>query len=180
MNQAKFDILVHYICARCGDPADLGVTKLNKILWYSDTGAYLAFGRSITDARYIKRQFGPVPEEIMAARQRLAASGAVIERQAPYFGLSQIQLIALTRPDLSLFTAEEISLVDQVIEEVCRNHTAKSISGLTHDQVWESAKIGEELPLYTIFAARSGELTESDVEWATKEMLRLEPHRTTA
>jgi hypothetical protein len=180
MDEAKFDALVHYVCAKCEDPSTLGATKLNKIMWYCDIGSFLFFGKPMTGANYVKRQFGPVPKQIMASRQRLAARGAIIERDAPLHGYNQRQFIALTKPDLSRFSGDEISLVDDVINTVSNRHTAASISQLTHDHIWEAAEIGEELPLYTVFAARRGEIDESDLAWGKAEMIRLEPHRATA
>jgi hypothetical protein len=79
---------------------------------------------------------------------------------------SQKQLIALTRPDLSRFSADEISHVDHLIGVVCKGHTAASISQLTDDHVWEAAEIGEELPMSAIFASRRGEIDETDIAWA--------------
>jgi Protein of unknown function (DUF4065) len=174
MDVDKFDTLVHYICARCGDPSTLGATKLNKILWYSDSASYLTLGRPISGATYIKRQFGPVPRDIMQSRQRLANSGAMVEREALYHGYPQTQFIALCRPNLTRFTAEEISIVDQIIDIVCNDHTAASISALTHNHVWEAAEIGEEIPLYTVFASRPGEIDENDLIWAKNEIFRVE------
>lgn len=180
MDEPKFDALVHYVCAKCEDPSKLGATKLNKVLWYCDIGSFLYFGRPMTGETYVKRQFGPVPKHILAAKQRLIAKGALIEREAPLYGYAQKQLLALTRPDLSRFSGDEISLVDDVLDAICHNHTAASISQLTHDHVWEAAEIGEELPLYTVFALRRGELDESDMAWARAEMIRLEPRRAAA
>jgi hypothetical protein len=97
MDEAKFDALVHYVCAQCEDPATLGVTKLNKVLWYCDTGAFLFFGRPMTGAAYVKRQFGPVPKNILGARQRLIAKGALIERETPFNGYSQTLLSGIFR-----------------------------------------------------------------------------------
>ncbi len=93
MDATKFDNLVHYVCARCQDPSLLGAVKLNKVLWYSDAAAYLALGSSITGATYIKRQFGPVPRDILQARQRLMNKGAIIERDALYFDYQQKRLL---------------------------------------------------------------------------------------
>lgn len=179
MDEAKFDALVHYICARCETLSKLGATTLNKILWYSDAGAYLYFGQPITGAAYVKREFGPVPKAILAARRRLIEAGAIVERDALFHGYSQKQFIALKRPDLSRFTADEISLVDSVIDAICEGHTATSISQLTHDHVWAAAQIGEEIPLFTILGKR-GEIDEEDVAWARTEMNRIEPNRVAA
>jgi hypothetical protein len=131
----------------------------------------------MTGATYIKQEHGPVPRGVMGARQRLVASGAIIERDALYFGYPQKHFFALRRPDISMFSADEISLVDQVIEIICKKHTAASISALTHNNVWEAAELGEEIPLYTIFASRPGELDENDIAWGRAEMFRLEPQR---
>jgi hypothetical protein len=54
VDQAKFDTLVHYFCARCEDPSSLGATKLNKIMWYSDASAYLQLGK-ISTAKVLPR-----------------------------------------------------------------------------------------------------------------------------
>ncbi len=180
MDEAKFDALVHFICARCDDPSRLGATKLNKVLWYCDTGAFLFFGRPITGATYIKRQFGPVPKDILAAKDRLIARGALVEREMLFHGYLQKQLVALTPPDPSRFSSDEIDLIDQVIKAICDGHTASSISELTHDHVWEAAEIGEELPLYTVFAHRRGEIDETDVAWARAEIARAESERVVA
>ena len=58
----KFKTLVQFIVSRCADdPSRLGYTKLNKILWYSETNHYLKTGAPLTGANYVKRQHGPVP-----------------------------------------------------------------------------------------------------------------------
>ena len=147
MDDNRLDRLVHYVCARCDNPSKLGATKLNKVLWYADVFAFADKGRSITGATYVKRQFGPVPRNIMGARNRLAKIGALVERKATFGGYPQTQFITLTDPDISMFSAEEISMVDTIIEAICSGHTATSISQLSHDLVWESAEIGEEIPM---------------------------------
>ena len=171
----QLDTLVHYICARCDNPSKLGVTKLNKILWYSDVLYYAEHGSSITGAVYVKRQYGPVPKDIMQARQRLKNSGKILEREALYHSFNQIHMIALERPDISVFSAEQISLVDSVLETICSGFTASSISELSHDIVWEAAAIGEEIPMHVAaFAGNIGEINEDDIEWANNEIDRIE------
>ena len=180
MEHVKLDALVHYICARCDDPSKLGATKLNKVLWFSDSGAFLLLGRPITDAVYIKRQFGPVPRDILASRARLVESGAIVERETLHFGFQQKQMIALREPDLSFFTAQEISIVDRVLNAICNGHTASSISELSHNDVWQVAEIGEELPMFTVMSVLDGEVDEEDISWGHSLMSRLEPNRVSA
>ncbi len=174
MKNAKLDALVHYICARCDNPGMLGATKLNKVLWYSDVLAFAETGEPITGATYIKRQFGPVPKDIMASRTRLQQIGAISERKSSVHDFNQVHFVALTKPDMSMFSATQIGLVDGVIAAVC-NRTAASISNLTHDYIWESARIGEEIPIAAAaFGGRFGDINEADMSWARNEIDRIE------
>ncbi|MBF0374787.1 MAG: SocA family protein [Alphaproteobacteria bacterium] len=172
-DREKFKELTLYICWRAGGSFPklgaqrLGATKLNKILWYSDVLSYSELGKPVTDAVYVKRQFGPVPKEIMPIRKELEAEGALVSRQEDFFGKRQTQFFALRKPKLVRFTADEISLIDSIIEWVCDEHSAASISATSHDRIWDAAEIGEELPLFTIFASQAGEVTEDDMAWAT-------------
>ena len=76
-------------------------------------------------------------------------------------------------PDISMFKPEEISIVDDVLREVCFNHTASSISIATHDDIWKLAEIGEEIPIETAFASELAEITEDDVKWAKRKLSKM-------
>ena len=172
---SRLDRLVHYVCARCDNPYQLGATKLNKILWYSDVLSFANEGRAITGAVYVKRQFGPVPKDIMATRARLQADGSIIERRVPFHAYNQTQFIALKPADISMFSAEQISLVDTVLQAICSGFTATSISEATHDLVWQAAEIGEEIPLAAAaFAGNIAEIDEDDIAWAEAEVRQFE------
>jgi hypothetical protein len=162
----RFKSLVHYICSKCPDRNLLGATKLNKILWYSDALSLETRGTPITRETYIKRQFGPVPQHILDVIAKLEQEGAIAVKNTPFHSYEKREFVSLTQPDISMFTPEEISLIDDVIGEICFNHTATSISLASHDRIWELAEIGDELPLETIFASDLDEVTEADVAWA--------------
>jgi hypothetical protein len=59
-----------------------------------------------------------------------------------------------------MFKPQEISIVDDVLREVCFNHTAASISLASHDDIWKLAEIGEEIPLETAIVSELAEITE--------------------
>ena len=168
----KFQSLVHYICAQSPDRAKLGATKLNKILWYAERDAYLQLGHAITGAKFIKRQYGPVPAAIVPTLERLEAERAIIIRETVSYGKPKREFISMHAPDISGFAPEEISIVNAAISSICHFHTAASISNKSHDEAWELAEIGEELPLYTAFSI-AGEVDEEDVAWARLEISRL-------
>jgi len=167
----KLKNITHYICEKCSDPTKLGATKLNKILWFIDCMSYEKTGNPVTEATYIKRQFGPVPREILNVKRALQEEGKIAIRNDPVCGgRKQEKLISLTEPNIKDFSPEEISLSDSIIEDICFNHTAQSISELTHDEVWEAAEIGEQLPLFVVFARNKGEINENDVAWAKEKL----------
>src|SRR5262249_6094520 len=160
--------LTHYICWQVGDPSKLGVTKLNKALWFSDTIAYRVTGRSITNTPYVKRQFGPVPRRILPVLDELRAEGKIVIRERQRFGYAQREFIALQPATAAAFSEQECEIIDEVIAWVCNRDTAGSISELSHDTIWEAAEEGEEIPLYAVLGVAEGEVTDDDREWASK------------
>lgn len=168
-NYEKFKDLVHYIC-HMADRDELGATKLNKILWYSDMVTYINRGESLTGSVYIKRQFGPVPKDVLRALDDLSVEGKMFVRDVSYFGNTKREYISLAEPDINRFDAPEISLVANIMHDICHHHTAASISEAAHDIIWKLAGIGEEIPYYAIYGAQLGEITEEDIQWAKKSI----------
>src|SRR6266436_422053 len=109
INREKFKSLVHYICWRCSDPTKLGAVKLNKALWRADFRAYLELGEPVTGETYVKRQYGPVPSDILQALRELKDEGKLSIRDVEFYEKEKKEFFALTRPDLSTFDPEEVS-----------------------------------------------------------------------
>jgi hypothetical protein len=169
-DKAKFKTLVHYICAqRSGDPSSLGAVKLNKILWLSDFRAYYRLGEPITGARYVKRQFGPVPHQIMTVLRELQNEGAIEMMDVAHFGKRKKEYIVKSIPSVAVFSEQEKEIIDKTIKFICDDHTAASISEASHDHVWKAAEDGEEMPYYTVFSV-PGKITEDEIEWATRQL----------
>jgi len=166
----KFKAMVHYICWKTTDnPSSLGATKLNKVCWLADFLAYYHFEHAITDASYVKRPFGPVPQAIVGVLRELDAEGAVLNSTKLFHGYPQIQFRATCEPDISAFDGAEMKLIDRMTKYVTEEHTAQSISDLSHDHIWKAASDGEEMPYFTIFA-KPAPITEMDREWAMQEL----------
>jgi len=161
----KFTRLVQYVCYSCGDPRDLGKVKLNKILWFADMLTFERTGEPLTGESYVKLQFGPVPRHIRDTIQRLTETGALTVRE-PELQFEPVLFFAGEKPSLEGFTADEVSLVDSIIKAVCTNHTATSISRLTHDAIYDLAEMGEEIPYEAFLASQLGDITEGDLKWA--------------
>ena len=166
-NREKLKLLVHYIVAKCENPSILGSIKLNKVLWVSDLWAYVGMGQPITGEHYVKQQFGPVASTV-GILQELQQENKIVVRRKIAHGNKKVDYIALKEPEgiSDLFTADEISLVDEATQFVCLRHTAMDISDKTHDIIWELAEIGEEIPYEAMWASRLDLITKEDVKWA--------------
>jgi len=165
MNNEKLKNLVHYICHKVKDPSKLGLTKLNKVLYYSDFLFYLQNYKPITEETYIKKDHGPVSKNLTRILKELQTEGKVFEREQAVIDFTRHELVSVKRPDISAFEPEEIALIDEIIEIISNNYTAQSISDLTHDEVWEVAQDGEKIPYHAILGKESTP-SQKAVKWA--------------
>lgn len=166
----RLQALIHYVCSKEESANALGRIKLNKVPWYADTISYALHGKPITGERYIKRQFGPVPAKFVPAQKRLEDDGKIVQGTATLFNLTRHEFTSIAEPDISMFSTEDMEIINQAFEHVCIQHTAKSVSEETHNDIWELAEIGEEIPLQTVFSAELAEVNEKDIEWAIEEL----------
>ncbi len=128
----KLRELILHICIRSEDDEAFGAVKLNKLLFFSDFLAYLRLRKAITGQDY-----------------------------QDFYGMEQMRTIALEKPDLSKFTAEEIALVDTVLAHF-RGKTAKQVSDESYQFLGcEVAERGEIIP-YPVALVAKREVTEQD------------------
>lgn len=159
-NKAKFKLLVRYIAWKAGRRDWFGATKLNKVLWFADARIFVLRGQSITGATYIRQKYGPVPRQIMPIRAELEREGYIKVFEEG----SLVRVTADAKPDMSAFTKDELQTIDYWIEYIDKEHTAGSISDLSHDYAWDIAQTGEELPFYAILANRIRDPNDQESE----------------
>jgi hypothetical protein len=147
----KFKELILYIAEACQDEPLFGAVKLNKVLFFSDFLAYGKLGKSITGARYQRLELGPAPRQLLPTQKALENEGAAVLFELKKYTQTQKRLRPLRSADLALFSAQEIKLVDEVIE-VLRHYTASEVSALSHlDKGWQIAEEGEDIPYEWVF-----------------------------
>ncbi len=159
---AKLAELILYIATKSEQDEDFGATKLYKILFYADFGAYILLGRPITGRDYIKMPYGPMPDRVQEDIDALVANGDAAPERRSRFGYPQRRTIALREPNLDLFTAREIAIVDQVLEDL-NGMTASQVSLMSHRFIgWRVVNDGEKIPYETTWA-RPRRLTPEEV-----------------
>ena len=150
-NEDKFKELILYVASRSEWDPMFGAIKLNKTLFFADVYAYAELGKSITGAEYIKLDHGPGPKLMAPIRDRMIEDNDIVVVDREYFGNPQKRVVARRLPDLSGFTADEIALVD-VVMDIGKNANAAELSDLTHQMLgWQIAAYKAVIPYEAVF-----------------------------
>ena len=167
----KFREVILYISQRCETDPKFSITKLNKILFYSDFVSFGRTGKSITGQIYQKLSFGPCPRGMKPVSDAMQQSGEMAIVSRPYFGRIQKKPIALRQPQLEVLSSTEIALIDEIIEAAW-TLTASQISDASHGFIgWQIANIGETIPYGLAWVDEEPEFTEQEME----EISSIEP-----
>lgn len=144
-NREKMRAVILRACHAC-QPEDLGAVKLNKVLYYVDMLNYAHHRAVVTGATYRKRPNGPASDQLLFTLRDLAGAGDIEIRNVEFHGYWKKEYIAKVDEPAGVLNASELSLLDDVIEFVCRHNSARSISEYSHTLPWEMADMGGEIP----------------------------------
>lgn len=127
----KFIELMLYLSKRgLEEKLIIGSTKLNKLLFFSDFRAYAELGEPITGAKYQKLEWGPAPRALLPVRDELVEHEEVRLQERSPDNWNDV-LEPLREPDLSLFSKDELRIVNEVFDEL-RQFNATATSDYSH------------------------------------------------
>jgi hypothetical protein len=160
----KLRNLILYIADKCASDKYFGTVKLNKLIQRSDFTAFARLGRPITGSEYFAAKLGPVPKLMPKVREQMLADREVAEQiRTVGGGYTERRLVASKRADLSGFSAEEIAIVDAVIEE-SRKKTGRDMSWRSHGRAWRIArKAPSSIPYESAFLSDRRSPTDYEV-----------------
>lgn len=151
----KFRQLIMYIAEQTADDPSFGDTHLNKALYWSDFDGYQRLGQPVTGAKYFKQKFGPVAKPLLPVRDELADEG-LVEIQEPPSGVKRARkTLPRQAADKSVFSAEELQLVDEVIARL-RVQTAARVRDQAHEQSagWNLVDMYDDIPYHTALISK--------------------------
>lgn len=160
---------IYFVCNKAAaNPERLDQIKLNKVLWYSDASAYLRRGESITGETYIKKPFGPVARRNRQAVAQLEAAGVLRRgRVASGSGYWNTLFDMTGEFEIALLSEDDRETISRVYHSIVDGRVSSmDISERTHGEIWQLAEKDEELPLFTVFAEKLGEVTDDHMERA--------------
>jgi Protein of unknown function (DUF4065) len=148
----RFKDAVLYIAEQLADDPTFGSTKLNKILYFSDTAAYRKLGRPITGALYQRNRYGPTAVEYQPMVGELESDRYVDVRHTRVVDHDQ-EVVTPTgriRPNMRQFSDAERAILDATITEF-RGYTNTKSSDRSHERSagWLAFNQGETIPYRT-------------------------------
>lgn len=166
----KLKAVILRTCELC-PPDKLGAVKLHKVLYFLDMISFARSGQAVTGAEYRKRPFGPTCVQLLPTLRAMEQAGELSVSETDYFGLRKKEFHARAAPESDRLSAAEASLLEGVVDFVCNQNTAKSISEISHQAPWEMAEFGETVGYDTALmlfpsqpSAEALELIEGEAE----------------
>lgn len=151
LDVVKFKNLVLYILSKCGAKPNVGKTVLYKLLYFSEFNYYEIYEELMTGAKYSKLPNGPVPKCAQPLMDLMEKDGDLQKITSFYYGKAQEKYIPLKDADLSLFSAAEIQVVDNVINTLS-DYNANTISEYSHKDIpWEATEDNEVIDYELVF-----------------------------
>ena len=150
-DRRKFRELLLYVARESEDDTQFGLTKLSKILYFSDFKAFAMLGCAITGATYRRLDRGPAPLEMLDVLREMESEGEIQRIEKRDLNLLQKRLVPLRSPEVTVFAAQELEIVDRVIDEL-RRRDASQTRLLSHlDVGWRVAYVEEMIPYHSAY-----------------------------
>jgi transcriptional regulator with XRE-family HTH domain len=150
-NLEKFKEVLLYILNKVGSKPNIGETVIYKLLYFIDFDFYEKYEEQLIGATYIKNKYGPTPIEFKKIVEQMITQEEITKVENPYFKYHQKKYLPLRAPNLSLLKANEIELIDEVLNRFSDYNAAK-ISEYSHNDVpWLSTENGEIIEYESVF-----------------------------
>lgn len=167
-NLKKFKEVLLYILGKVGAKPNVGETVLYKLMYFIDFNYYEKYEEQLIGATYIKNHHGPTPIEFSSIVNEMIENKEIEIVKSKYFQHLQKKYLPHQEPDLSVFNANEIKMIDDVLQKLSSMNAA-TISEYSHQDVpWivtpERQKIDYESVFYRTAAYSVREYSDDEVQ----------------
>lgn len=133
-NLKKFKEVLLYVLGKVGAKPNIGETVLYKLLYFIDFNYYEKYEEQLIGATYIKNHHGPTPVEFQSIVNEMIANKEIEVVKSKYFQHLQKKYLPRQEPDLSVLNANEIKVIDDVLQKLSSMNAA-TISEYSHQDV---------------------------------------------
>lgn len=167
-NLKKFKEVLLYILGKVGAKPNVGETVLYKLLYFIDFNYYEKYEEQLIGATYIKNHHGPTPIEFQSIVNEMIENKEIEVVKSKYFQHLQKKYLPHREPELSGFNANEIKVIDDVLQKLSSMNAA-TISEYSHQDVpWmvtpDRQKIDYESVFYRTPAYSVREYSNNEIQ----------------
>jgi transcriptional regulator with XRE-family HTH domain len=150
-NLDKFKEVLLYILKKVGSKPNIGESVLYKLLYFIDFNYYEKYEEQLVGATYIKNNYGPTPKEFLKIVEDMEREEDLRKIEDKYFQYPQRKYLPLREPNLSKLKANEIKMIDEVLEKLS-DMNASQISEYSHNDVpWLTTDDGDVIGYESVF-----------------------------
>lgn len=150
-NLQKFKEVLLYILNKVGSKPNIGETVIYKLLYFMDFNFYEKYEEQLIGATYIKNRFGPTPVEFEKIVKKMLSDEEIEKVKSQYFTYPQTKYLPRQRPDLSKLKANEIEVIDDVLNRLS-DMNATQISEYSHGDVpWVTTDDNKAIEYESVF-----------------------------
>lgn len=150
-NLEKFKEIFLYILNKIGSKPNIGETVVYKLLYFIDFDYYEKYEEQLIGATYIKNQYGPTPVEFKKIVDKMIETKEIEKIESRYFNFPQTKYLPLRRPDLSKLKANEIELIDDVLNRISDMNAAQIREYSHNDVPWITTQDGKIIEYESVF-----------------------------
>ncbi len=135
-----------YLGERSENDPYFGVSKLVRLLYYSDCAAYMLLGRPITGTTYLHFPHGPYPENWHQARVKMEQTGAVtVLRDQHAQGYHHYGLLTNRPADREVLAPKELAEMDAQLERFAGYSAAAIEDYSRYEAAWLATEDGQAM-----------------------------------
>ena len=150
-NLAKFKEVLLYILNKVGSKPNIGETVIYKLLYFIDFDFYEKYEEQLIGATYMKNKYGPTPVEFKKIVDKMSKDKEIEKVKSCFFAYPQTKYLPLRKPDLSKLKANEIKVIDDVLNKLSDMNAAQ-ISDYSHNDVpWLTTENGKVIEYESVF-----------------------------
>jgi transcriptional regulator with XRE-family HTH domain len=150
-NLQKFKEVLIYILNKVGAKENIGETVIYKLLYFIDFDFYEKYEEQLIGATYIKNKYGPTPVEFAKIVEQMTSHEEIMKVKSEYFNFPQTKYLPRRKPDLAKLKANEIEVIDDVLNKLSEMN-ASQISAYSHNDVpWMTTEDGEAIEYESVF-----------------------------
>lgn len=139
IDDVKYRNAILYFTNNCNNQF-LGLTKLNKLMYYLDFISFRDRSSSVTNDKYIHKDYGPVPDRIDDVITSLSSEGQLLVEEEPWKDGYKYRFEPKSKPNLKVFDKYELGLLDKLCKEFQLWTTDKIVNQTHLEAPWFYSK----------------------------------------